>query len=381
MRLPALLLPVIVATLLQAGHGGTPKRAELTYFFDRGYGQVEVGGRYVGMEFHDSRPLPSRISFYYPVANSIDLSTDYWRRADSHPLALGIRVCGGKKEWLGREPWAYSLSPHTVSFHRESKGLVYRISYEFCLTEPAAVMTVTIRNSSVNPLSIDLYSHLRLALRTCQTYERKELPLTEYQSGAGALAAHFDDPETDSATVFVMNDGQKFSWWTTSAEELGATDSGTSFWLRGDFLLLGAHKQQDGRQPAVAAFSYEQTVDPGDSLVVVQIIGSCRRDEWKQVVGRLSRSWPDDVAAYDQFIHAKAFDEDIFAAGDSLLDRSAVWARALIAANAHYLNGRIVPMPCPAEYNFFFTHDLLLTNLGAVNFDAARTKSAPTEGW
>jgi hypothetical protein len=32
-------------------------------------------------------------------------------------------------------------------------------------------------------------------------------------------------------------------------------------------------------------------------------------------------------------------------------------------------------MPCPAEYNFFFTHDLLLTNLGAVNLDLPRVKS------
>jgi hypothetical protein len=50
----------------------------LSYSFDKHYGQVEVGGRYVGAEFHESRPIPSRISFYYPVANSIDLSTDYW---------------------------------------------------------------------------------------------------------------------------------------------------------------------------------------------------------------------------------------------------------------------------------------------------------------
>jgi glycogen debranching enzyme len=31
-------------------------------------------------------------------------------------------------------------------------------------------------------------------------------------------------------------------------------------------------------------------------------------------------------------------------------------------------------MPCPAEYNFFFTHDVLMTNLGAVNCDLQRVK-------
>ena len=50
------------------------------------------------------------------------------------------------------------------------------------------------------------------------------------------------------------------------------------------------------------------------------------------------------------------------------------WARAILAANAHYLDGVIVPMPCPAEYNFYFTHDVLLTNLAAVNFDPERVR-------
>ena len=37
--------------------------SELEVFFDGQYGQIEVGGKYVGVEFHHSRPLPSRISF------------------------------------------------------------------------------------------------------------------------------------------------------------------------------------------------------------------------------------------------------------------------------------------------------------------------------
>jgi hypothetical protein len=60
--------------------------------------------------------------------------------------------------------------------------------------------------------------------------------------------------------------------------------------------------------------------------------------------------------------------------GDPIVDRSVVWAGGILASNRHYLDGTIVPMPCPAEYNFYFTHDLLLTDLGAVNFDPARVK-------
>src|SRR5574342_645557 len=44
--------------------------------FHGGYGSIEVGGPYAGFESHHSRPLPSRISFFAPVANSMDLSTD-----------------------------------------------------------------------------------------------------------------------------------------------------------------------------------------------------------------------------------------------------------------------------------------------------------------
>jgi len=64
--------------------------SQLAVRFEGKYGQVEVGGDFVGAEFHQSRPLPSRISFYYPVANSIDLSTDYWKRYESQPLTATL---------------------------------------------------------------------------------------------------------------------------------------------------------------------------------------------------------------------------------------------------------------------------------------------------
>ena len=60
-----------------------------------------MGGPFAGAEFHESRPLPSRISFYYPVANSIDLSTDYWKRGDSRPMAVGLQMDGGAPRWIG----------------------------------------------------------------------------------------------------------------------------------------------------------------------------------------------------------------------------------------------------------------------------------------
>ncbi len=195
--------------------------------------------------------------------------------------------------------------------------------------------------------------------------------MTERDTTSGAIAAHFDTPESDSATLFVLNAGLKYSTWTTSAGDVAATDSGTSNWIQKDF---PPPPGEDGRYPAAAAFTYEKSLNPGDSLVLVQVIGSCRRNEWKRIAGGLLQSRRDEVDAYDRFIRSKAYGGPMLTTGDSLIDRSAVWARALIAANAHHINGHIVPMPCPAEYNFFFTHDLLVTNLGAVNIDIARVK-------
>jgi len=57
----------------------------------KGDAKIEVGSPYVGMEFHHSFPVPQRISFYYPVANSIDLSTDYWKRDTTFISSLNLK--------------------------------------------------------------------------------------------------------------------------------------------------------------------------------------------------------------------------------------------------------------------------------------------------
>ena len=57
-------LPLTVALMLLAGlackeparQGDDP----IAVHFDGGYGQIEVGSPFMGFEFHDSRPLPSR---------------------------------------------------------------------------------------------------------------------------------------------------------------------------------------------------------------------------------------------------------------------------------------------------------------------------------
>lgn len=346
----------------------------LAFRFEGRYGQVEVGGRYVGVEFHHSRPVPSRISFYYPVANSIDLSTDYWKREESTPLVIGIKVDGEEKRWIGKEPWAYELSPHRVTFQHRDEETEYSAAYEFCFSEPAMVLTINIRNRSNRRKAIEIYTHLLLSLRTCHTYALKDSSWTEADDSLHFIAAHFDDRETDRASIFVQNVGARPTSWTSRAEELRISDEGSSLWIKenADFQHRLLSQQSKGR--AVGAFLYKDELEPQEEFRIIQIVGSCRRSEVRSITTRLASSWRQQTAEFDDLVRVKALKEAIFVTWDSWLDRSAAWARGVLAANAHYLNGAIVPMPCPAEYNFFFTHDLLLTDLGAVRFDAKRVR-------
>ncbi|MBI3587061.1 MAG: hypothetical protein HY088_08035 [Ignavibacteriales bacterium] len=347
----------------------------LSFSFSKGYGQVEVGGRFAGLEFHNSRPLPSRISFFYPVANSIDLSKDYWRRAESRPMAIGLKIGGGERHWIGDEPWEYTLSPHTVSFRKRDSVIEHELTYEFCLTQPAFVVTYTLRNLLNSELPLEVYTHLIPDLRTCQTYARKDSAWTDYNGTTNALIAYFDDPETNRATVFVQNVGAMPSLWTSSAAEINPQNNGTSEWLSsGGERWKNTLLPQSGKGKSVAAFMYRQVVKPLGLIKIVQVIGSCRPQEVQALLAMLQSSCSQEVVRYDDFVRRKTERIDAFHTGDSRLDRSAVWARGILAANAHYLDGAIVPMPCPAEYNFFFTHDMLLTDLAAVNFDLDRVK-------
>lgn len=185
----------VVLTLLPASAAGQWKEPGHSYVFDRRDGQVEVGGPFAGAEFHHSRPLCSRISFYYPVANSIDVSTDYWRRDTSLPMAVGIQVDDGARTWIGRDGWTYTLAPHTVTFDDINGSLHTSVQYAFGFHEPVMAATLTVRNISPRPLLLRLYTHLKLTLRTCQTYAWKDSAWTHFDPVRGVIAARFDDSD------------------------------------------------------------------------------------------------------------------------------------------------------------------------------------------
>ena len=371
-QLTLLLLSALLSGILVA-QDSTGSMGGLAYAFSGHYGQIEVGGPYAGVEFHGSRPLPSRISFYYPVANSIDLSTDYWKRGESMPMAIGLQIDDGRRRWVGREPWSYVVSPHKVVFTRVEGDWKISIQYEFCLHEPAFVRTIQVWNLSKEIHTVTLYTHIKPSLRTCQTYSRLDSARTAYDSELNTAKVDFDEETADKASVFVEDVEQKPERIVLDSYQLGATDSGTSNWVS-DPGIFAEKKIGDRKHAALVASEYRKTLGSKEFMEVVQITGSCRRDEVVQVAKRVQTSWEDEVAMYDMYVTSRALGENYFKTGDSSVDASAVWARALLTTNAHYIDSQVVPMPCPAEYNFFFSHDVLMTDLAAVNFDLKRVK-------
>ena len=85
-------------------------------------------------------------------------------------------------------------------------------------------------------------------------------------------------------------------------------------------------------------------------------------------------NYEKEINDYENYIIKESLGKSDIVTGDEDLDFTVRWAKAILTANAHYLNGQIVPMPAQAEYNFYFTHDALLTDLSAVNFDLNRVK-------
>lgn len=320
---------------------------DLAVKFSGKYGQIEVGGNYAGLEFHHSRPLPSRISFYYPVANSIDLSTDYWKRDESLPLSLVVKV-GSWVDSLEKKSIPYSYTPYSVTFENSDSLYTVKISYEFCEDLPVIVWKVTLENFSNEAQDFQLLTSLRLVLRSCHTYSWFEQSRGEYDPAESQYVAYFNNPEVDTAAVFVANVG-----------DIPVSSS--------TLLLDPANK------PA-AKFSYRKSLKPKEKIHLIQLIGSCKAEEIPALIEKSKSEWEKTVDIFEDDIINYSIRYNRIITGDAAIDHTASWAKAVMAANRHYLNGKIVPMPCPAEYNFFFTHDALLTDLGAVYFDPARVK-------
>jgi glycogen debranching enzyme len=324
--------------------------------------QIEIGSPYVGIEMHTSSPLLNRISFYYPVANSIDLSTDYWKRDQFRIFFLGLKFGDKPIEWLQPEPIDYELTPYSVVFTKTDDEKTIQISYEFCKNKPAFVTKITITNNSPNQEDIELFTHLETSLRTCHSYKLKDKARFEFDETGSTIYTNFDDPETGNAQIFVTN-----------ADEQPQNNSTQS--LNYPVTQLPDHPVTQSPDRPVTEFFYSKKIALNQSLDIVQIIGSCKQDEGRDIVSYLLDNYEQETSAYQNYVLNKAYQEGIIKTNDHAIDHSVHWAKAILATNIHYLDGEFLPMPCPAQYNFYFTHDVQLTDLAAVNFDLARVKN------
>ncbi len=173
----------------------------------KGNSQIEIGSPYVGVEMHHSSFLPERISFYYPVANSIDMSTDYFKRDTTFIMALGLKIGDGNKQWLGLKPTSYLLNPYSVKFSDENKERGISVSYQFSKDKPAMIITYEITNNSNKEKNFEFYSHLETSLKTSHTYALIDKASTEYDKSTGTIYAKFNDVGTQDAEIFVSNAG------------------------------------------------------------------------------------------------------------------------------------------------------------------------------
>lgn len=337
-----------------------------------GDAQIEVGNHFVGAEFHHSFPLPQRISFYYPAANSIDMSSDYWKRDSTFIMAIGIQEDDNEIEWLGKEPFQFALTPFSVTFSKSDSSKTLNISYEFCNSKPAMAADIELINNSAKAHEYLIYTSLETSLRTSHTFAFKNNAWTEFDAAASTVYTNHAGRETQQAQIFVANAGEipaAFSGHSLSkhpgGNDLSLNDS--------QYNIDGKTIKLDENVNPAARFLYKKKLAPKERLKIVQLIGSGRQGEGKDIVKYLSGNYEKEIKDYEQHV-LNEVNSNLKLTGDTVIDKSIIWAKAVLAVNKHYIDGSVQPMPCPAEYNFYFSHDVFLTDLAAVRFDLPRVK-------
>jgi hypothetical protein len=346
---------VLIAALLITGIIDAQLHDPLSRSFDGNYGQLEIGGPYVGAEFHHSLPFPSRISFYYPVANSIEMSSDYWQRGNqSHPFTVLLTV-DGIPELIGRKPSTYTWTPYSARFELDGETYTGTVTYKFTGSLPVMAVIIEIENPDPDERLFELFINIDTPLRTSHTYRTVNSARIVALHDNGYLA-FFDDEDTDSTVVFVVNAGSTPVTWNAAGVNVN-----------------GIASIEQSANPR-AGFGYEARLSGNEKTEIVLIIGSCRSGEAERIIDESLNSWQSDAVAFERKIADYLANLGRVSVGDETLEHTLNWSKSLLFSNTHYLDGYYLPMPCPAEYNFYFTHDVLLTDLGVVFFDPDRVR-------
>ncbi len=328
---------------------------------------VEIGNAYIGIALHKNRPLLQRISFYSPVANSIDLSTDYWTRNRTHAMILGLKTGGGSTRWIGLEPFRLELTPYRAFYSKETETERIEILYRFSDRSPVMFVTYIVTNNRPQAEDFEWYTHLEASIRTSHTFATKSSVTTETLDQGQTIIHRYQDPETANAELFVSNMGLQPV--ARNANSHLQTHPAPEEWWSETITDLS----QAGSPLPAFRYLYRATLKPGESMTIHQMIGSSAKGTAVEWIQSISDTWEAEIRAHEATVLDYA-DRNRFVTGDSIMDHSVRWANSILAVNQHHIDGTIQPMPCPAEYNFYFTHDVLLTDLAAVNFDTERVR-------
>lgn len=332
-------------------------------------GQIEVGGPYVGIEIHKSFPMINRISFYYPVANSIDISKDYWKRENYRIMSMGMKIEDAQKFLLENGPWKVIQSPYDVEFQKEIESTDVSIKYEFCKTKPVMVAEFIFTNKSDSTKSYEIFLGYEAVIRTSHTYNLIVNGKTRIRENGKLITVSYDTVETGNSEVFFYNVGDELTLSAANYNNINFK-SAANEWLNSEIPFLSENKSN----PATS-FIYKKELKPGESLNIVQLIGSVKIDEADEVISYVKENYRKEVDDYEKYILNNSVEKEVIKTGNSKFDFTTNWALAVLKTNAHYIDSDVVPMPAQAEYNFYFTHDALLTDLAAVNFDLERVKN------
>lgn len=338
-----------------------------------GDAQLETGNAYVGLEFHHNSPILQRISFYYPVSNSVDLSNDYWKRDSSFVMSAAIKI-NNKIEWLNHQKYEFTSTPYFVSWHKKDNDKDVRITYNFLKDKPAYTVTWEIINKSKTNQTFQLYTDLEANLKTSHSYKIKDMAYTDSNFMSDKLVIYYHDNELQNVSLFSMDKGEPASAFSTKSVLPKIPVPQNKWWNDKDLLLKNDIIEQGSEAIPAFRYLYKKDLEPNAKMTVIQIIGTGKYEEINSLAGDCADIYKNEIDAYKDYVLSYC-KQNQFTTGDGYIDKTVLWSNAILAVNKHYIDGSVQPMPCPAEYYFYFTHDVLLTDLAAVNFDLPRVKS------
>lgn len=339
---------------------------ELNIHSDKKVGQIEIGSPFIGIEIHNSFPMLNRISFYYPVANSIDISNDYWKRELYRVMSAGLRIDDTLETNLINEIYSVDQTPYSAQFTKEKYKSKIKIKYEFCKNEPAMLITYSIMNMSGKNKNYEVFTGLETLLKTSHTYKAIKPSDFKFDSDVSTMRINYSEVDSDSSQIFISNVGLQ----PYQSEILNADKD--SLWVQTKKDINNNNRQNLSQ---IASNFYKKKLGPGEEIEIKQLIGMVKMSEAENRVQRIIQGYSTDIKEYKAYIRNNSNLSKTIITGDKNLDFTSQWSEAVLMTNSHYLDGDIVPMPAQAEYNFYFTHDALLTDLAAVNFNLARVKN------